>query len=154
MYALQESQFPIGFSALLDISPTGFQRQRLWSLISSVQVPLPGEQSGVKSPYSSGKTSIAVTSLLSVNCCTKGMGTGQTASPPPLPVWLCFFLCILYCRRSFLLVFSSFSEVTTLCMLCCAVLSRSVMSDFATPWTAALQAPPSMGFSRPEYWSG
>ena len=24
----------------------------------------------------------------------------------------------------------------------------------ATPWTAALQAPPSMGFSRKEYWSG
>ena len=25
---------------------------------------------------------------------------------------------------------------------------------FATPLTAAYQAPPSMGFSRPEYWSG
>ena len=24
----------------------------------------------------------------------------------------------------------------------------------ATPWTAAYQAPPSMGFSRQEYWSG
>ena len=24
----------------------------------------------------------------------------------------------------------------------------------ATPWAAAYQAPPSMGFSRPEYWSG
>ena len=24
----------------------------------------------------------------------------------------------------------------------------------ATPWTAANQAPPSMGFSRQEYWSG
>ena len=29
--------------------------------------------------------------------------------------------------------------------------SRSV---FATPWTAAYQAPPSMGFSRQEHWSG
>ena len=28
------------------------------------------------------------------------------------------------------------------------------MSDFATPWTVAHQAPPSMGFSRQEYWSG
>ena len=27
-------------------------------------------------------------------------------------------------------------------------------SDLATPWTAAYQAPPSMGFSRQEYWSG
>ena len=32
---------------------------------------------------------------------------------------------------------------------------RSVMSDsFAIPWTAACQAPPFMGFSRQEYWSG
>ena len=28
------------------------------------------------------------------------------------------------------------------------------MSDSATTWTAAYQAPPSMGFSRQEYWSG
>ena len=25
---------------------------------------------------------------------------------------------------------------------------------FATPWTVAYQAPPSVGFSRQEYWSG
>ena len=25
---------------------------------------------------------------------------------------------------------------------------------FVTPWTVAYQAPPSMGFSRQEYWSG
>ena len=25
---------------------------------------------------------------------------------------------------------------------------------FATPWAVAYQAPPSMGFSRQEYWSG
>ena len=25
---------------------------------------------------------------------------------------------------------------------------------FATPWTAAYQAPPSVGFSRQEYWRG
>ena len=31
---------------------------------------------------------------------------------------------------------------------------RSVMSDFGTLWTAARQAPLSMGFSRQEYWSG
>ena len=33
------------------------------------------------------------------------------------------------------------------------VLSCSVMSDFATIWTVACQAPLSMGFSRQEYWS-
>ena len=32
--------------------------------------------------------------------------------------------------------------------------SLSPVQLFATPWTAAYQAPPSMGFSRQEYWSG
>ena len=32
--------------------------------------------------------------------------------------------------------------------------SLSCVQLFATPWTAANQAPPSMGFSRQEYWSG
>ena len=30
----------------------------------------------------------------------------------------------------------------------------SCVQLFATPWTVALQAPLSMGFSRQEYWSG
>ena len=34
------------------------------------------------------------------------------------------------------------------------MLSRSVVSDSATPWTVALQAPLSMEFPRQEYWSG
>ena len=32
--------------------------------------------------------------------------------------------------------------------------SLSRVQLFATPWTIAHQAPPSMGFSRQEYWSG
>ena len=49
----------------------------------------------------------------------------------------------------------------------CLLLRRKVMTKLllllsrfsrvrlcATPWTAAYQAPPSMGFSRQEYWSG
>ena len=32
--------------------------------------------------------------------------------------------------------------------------SRSVVSDSATPWTVACQIPLSMGFSRQEHWSG
>ena len=32
--------------------------------------------------------------------------------------------------------------------------SFSRVQLFVTPWTAAYQAPPSMGFSRQEYWSG
>ena len=31
---------------------------------------------------------------------------------------------------------------------------HSVVSDSANPWTIAVQAPLSMGFSRQEYWSG
>ena len=34
------------------------------------------------------------------------------------------------------------------------VLSHPVVPNFATPWTATLQAPLSMGISRQEYWSG
>ena len=34
------------------------------------------------------------------------------------------------------------------------VKSLSPVGLFATPWTAAHKAPPSMGFSRQEYWSG
>ena len=35
-----------------------------------------------------------------------------------------------------------------------SVKSLSRVRLFATPWTVAYQAPPSMGFSRQEYWSG
>ena len=34
------------------------------------------------------------------------------------------------------------------------VKSLSRVGLFATPWTVVHQAPPSMGFSRQEYWSG
>ena len=37
---------------------------------------------------------------------------------------------------------------------CVKVKSLSPVRLFVTPWTAAYQAPPSMGFSRQEYWSG
>ena len=45
--------------------------------------------------------------------------------------------CLLQCMEV-----KSESEVTQSCL------------TLATPWTAAYQAPPSMGFSRQEYWSG
>ena len=41
---------------------------------------------------------------------------------------------------------------------CMKVKSESELAQscptLATPWTAAYEAPPSMGFSRQEYWSG
>ena len=36
----------------------------------------------------------------------------------------------------------------------CNVSSLSCVQLFVTPWTVAYQAPPSMEFSRQEYWSG
>ena len=44
------------------------------------------------------------------------------------------------------------SQLTVHKVHACSV--ASVMSDAATPWTVARQAPLSMGFSRQEYWSG
>ena len=38
--------------------------------------------------------------------------------------------------------------------VCVCVKSLSRVRLFATPWTVAYHAPPSMGFSRQEYWSG
>ena len=59
--------------------------------------------------------------------------------------------CILSC--SIIICLNSFFRVH----LCCYVHVPSHFSHvrlFATLWTVALQAPLSMGFSRPEYWSG
>ena len=41
-----------------------------------------------------------------------------------------------------------------MCVLKVKVKSLSCVQLFATPWTVAYQAPPSVGFSRQEYWSG
>ena len=38
--------------------------------------------------------------------------------------------------------------------VCVCTLSHSALSDSATPWPVACQAPLLVGFSRQEYWSG
>ena len=40
------------------------------------------------------------------------------------------------------------------CVLCVQAKSLQSCLEFVIPWTIAHQAPLSMGFSRPEYWSG
>ena len=40
------------------------------------------------------------------------------------------------------------------CVCVCVCVSQSLVSNSATPWTVAHQAPMSMGFSRQEDWSG
>ena len=53
-------------------------------------------------------------------------------------LYLLFCLSLYYTTVMLLLLLSHFSRVRL----------------YVTPWTAAHQAPPSMGFSRQEYWSG
>ena len=60
-----------------------------------------------------------------------------TVKVPHIRVFFFFFWPVIVCLL-LLLLLSHFSRVR----LC------------ATPWTTAYQAPPSMGFSRQEYWSG
>ena len=48
----------------------------------------------------------------------------------------------------------AFDKIQHPFMMKVKVKSLSRVWLFATPWTVAYQAPPSMGFSRQEYWSG
>ena len=41
-----------------------------------------------------------------------------------------------------------------LVICCCCLVAKLCLTLFATQWTAALEAPRSMVFSRQEYWSG
>ena len=56
---------------------------------------------------------------------------------------------LVYCSNKWLLAGS-----VTLVLLLLLLGRFSHVRLFVTPWTAAYQAPPSMGFSRQEYWSG
>ena len=53
-----------------------------------------------------------------------------------------------WCIFYFLLILGSWIS------FCMCVLCSVVADSIVTPWTAARQAPPSMGFFRQEYWSG
>ena len=45
-------------------------------------------------------------------------------------------------------------KIVIVCYFLYLLKSLSRVRLFVTPWTVAYQAPPSMGFSRQEYWSG
>ena len=66
-------------------------------------------------------------------------------------VWLCSPIPGILQARTLEWVAISFSNVWKWKV---KVKSFSHVWLFSTPWTAAHQAPPSMGFSRQEYWSG
>ena len=68
----------------------------------------------------------------------------------PKPVWETLLYRPLSPPQSSPRKWSSSPKVVT----ACKVKSLSRVQLLATPWTVAHQAPPSMGFSRQEYWSG
>ena len=98
--------------------------------------------------------------------CISGSSLGPLIMASPPPRTLCIYLDVLSFRLSF-----SFSAKTLhsnlshphqnperkggqFSTLKVKVKSLSHVRLFATPWTVAHQAPPSMGSSRQEYWSG
>ena len=64
-----------------------------------------------------------------------------------------------YISRNSKLIFLAIRDTQSLCLrcrklyCCCCCWVTSVVSDCATPQMAVHQAPPSLGFSRQEYWS-
>ena len=69
-----------------------------------------------------------------------------------LRLYSCFFIFILFCVTQRLVSLTIHKTYPSSSFLELKSLSRVQL--FATPWTVAYQAPPSMGFSRQECWSG
>ena len=68
-------------------------------------------------------------------------------------LWQC--QCIPWATRCPLLAFESSQSHPVHACVCVCMLSRlSRVRLFVTPWAVAHQAPLSVGFSRPEYWTG
>ena len=115
----------------------GFSRPKYWS---GSPFPSPGDlsDSGIK------PTSLDAAAAKSLQLCPT-LCDPIEGSPPGSPV-----PGILQ-ARTLEWVAISFSNAWKWKM---KVKSLSHFRLFATPWTAAYQAPPSMGFPRQEYWSG
>ena len=78
-----------------------------------------------------------------------------------------FLLCIFFLPKRCVLTFKN-NIVIYMCVCVCVCVCIHIyiyivkvklkllshVRLFATPWTVAYQAPPSVGFSRQEYWSG
>jgi len=119
----------------------------LISCFQLVFISLPGEWQGV------------------YTICFMSLDSSKTVPPLTIHIQYLYFLgCYNLCQ--WLLIFicfwlpsvtaTKFYWTSILCKnLLLLLLSRfSCVRPSATPWTAAYQAPPSMGFSRQEYWSG
>ena len=77
-------------------------------------------------------------------------GNMKVYSPSSMPCLSCVF------SEFYLHIEQAFLQLSDQCLLAClcAYWFASLVSDCAMLWTVAHQAPLSMGFSRPEYWSG
>ena len=119
----------------------GFSRQEYWS---GLPLPLAGNlpDPGIE-PESAAAPALAVAAKPLQSCLT--LCDPRDGSPPGSPV-----PGILQ-ARTLEWVAITFSNA---CKWNVIVKSLSRVWLLATPWTAAHQAPPSMGFSRQEYWSG
>ena len=56
--------------------------------------------------------------------------------------------------NSYSITFVLFRWYSFVCVYVCVCVCSVMSNFFATPWTVVHQAPLSMGFPRPEYWSG
>ena len=103
---------PLG---LLKVSPTGLQSYISWGLVFLMQDSLaevPDMELGL---FALGENlSAIVIILLFVGSPPRSMGLDYTASMPLLLILLCFLPYRIGCRRSFLLVFCSFSWIIAL----------------------------------------
>ena len=104
----------------------------------------------------SGQTSDVLSTKLERNAAqlkAKQLDLKTTGATTLYYIWSCFHRCNLIKRLSTLKSNPSFTGEW------CFALLLSFLSRFsrvwlcATPWMAAHQAPPSLGFSRQEYWS-
>ena len=68
--------------------------------------------------------------------------------------YVCLYLCLFYFFLYSLYVIYKIRKKVMKMSFNSSVSLLSRVRLFATPWTVAHQAPPSMGFSRQEYWSG
>ena len=91
-------------------------------------------------------------SSLSRNCARTGMYSPQ---PSRLPFANQYQLLIELSLTPEKILHDPFPlRLYNVCVVCVCALSRSVMSDSASPWTVAHQASLSTEFSRQEFWNG
>ena len=132
----------------------GFSRQEYWN---GLLFPSPGDLSnpGIK-PRSSTAPAVVPCPILNcsfLTCIRVSQEAGQVVWYSHLFKNVPQFV-VMHTVKGFGVV----NEAEVFLIHCCYVISEvkslGCVQLFATPWTVAFQAPPSLGFSRQEYWNG